>query len=269
VDVVWNPDNPTVATAVWTTSTGTCSNLICHGNSSARWGDNGCAVCHVGTTDVPVFMSSDGSGNVQWDSVKNNHLAGKITLANWTSSGHGKRTGAYLVSGNQAAGLTGTRGCEYCHDPSVGHATNYTTELNPMRLRNQTDPIWGMNGVCQSCHARGGTTVTIGTLPAVAVQTRISSYHYGSKHNVLDNNGGQWCWDCHNPHGYNANIFMINDRVARNSNSSRPGQPKQYGFGSPGFANAVFTAASSGSNYVKHVTMQRVTIRLLVETVTT
>jgi hypothetical protein len=142
------------------------------------------------------------------------------------------------TSGNPGAGFTIAKGCEFCHDPSIRHKQ----AANPFRLRNNTDAVWGKNGVCMNCHASGSAGITVsGVLKNSTI--KIGAYHYGEAHTTLLN-GGQFCWDCHDGHG-DSNIFMIHDNVAPTSNATT-GAPTSS-------AAVVFKAFATGTDYAKSV----------------
>lgn len=174
-------------------SPSTCSNISCHGGTSATWGAIGtpCQDCHLlNQADVDDFTFLDGTKAV-------------ISSTEWLNSGHGRITGNYPVSGNPPANFEAAspQQCYYCHDNTVLHGTS-----NFFRLRNINDPTWGMNGVCQACHATGSSGITVNGVLRNGTR-KVDSRHYGTKHSST-NNGGQFCWDCHDPHG-DSNIYMV------------------------------------------------------------
>ncbi len=199
------PDTVSGVTFTYTfaASGGSCSNISCHGGGTATWGTAlTCQNCHLSTADVDDFSGF----------FYNNGAASKIKGAGeWDSTGHGRpaASGPY-ASGNTAAGFTTANACQYCHDSAVTHKT----AANPFRLRTITDATWGMNGVCQNCHAEGSSGVTSDSVPKNGAK-KIGATHYGTKHNA-GANGGQLCWDCHDPHG-DGNIFMVHAAVAKTS----------------------------------------------------
>lgn len=192
------------AAATYASATKTCSNIACHGNNQAIWGSSlYCQDCHGGTTDADDFAGSF------WD----NGVISKVRMnGGWDVSGHGRAAsaGAY-PSGSPAADFTGIANpCEFCHDSTVVHKVTG----NIFRLRNYSSPEWGRNAVCQACHAAGSTGVTISGLLRNGTK-KVGATHFGSKHGV-PNSGGQFCWDCHDPHG-DDNLYMIQDKVAKKS----------------------------------------------------
>jgi predicted CxxxxCH...CXXCH cytochrome family protein len=190
-------------TYTFATAGGSCTNISCHGGATATWGTAlTCKSCHLGTVDVDDFAAF----------FHNNGVTTKLAKSGeWDTTGHGRpaASGNY-PSGNPAADFTVMNACQYCHDDTVAHKT----AANPFRLKNNSDPTWGMNGVCQKCHATGSSGITVDAVLRNGSK-KIGSFHYGSKHNV-GANGGQFCWDCHDPHG-DGNIFMVHAAVAKTS----------------------------------------------------
>lgn len=203
-----------------------CSNISCHGGAGtvATWGQSlNCQDCHAGANDVDNFTGSF------W----NNEIVGKVSTGEWTSTGHG--ASAAYRSGNPGANFArngNQRQCEFCHDAGVAHKFSG----NAFRLLSYSSAAWGRNQVCQSCHAAGATGVTVaGT--AITSSLKIGSTHLGSKHGSA-NNGGQFCWDCHDAHG-DGNDYMLHSQVARSSDRAS---------GAPTATAAVsFTLATAGS----------------------
>src|SRR5574341_52701 len=181
--------------------TKTCSAISCHGAGTPMWGGASlkCGDCHLTATaqaDVDNFNFSDGT-------------AAKISLDEWRYSGHGKTSLNYDVTSNAAANLQAAAGtgdeCLYCHD---GVTFNHADAGNPFRLRNFSDVTFGKNGNCLKCHATtGGTGVDpdgAGTTYANKTATKkVDKYHFGNQHSASapELDGGQFCWDCHDPHG--------------------------------------------------------------------
>lgn len=202
-----------------------CSNISCHGGTgtSATWGQAlNCQDCHGAASDLDNFNGTF------W----NNGVIAKIGTTEWTSTGHG--ASAPYRSGNPGAnfGRNGNlRQCEFCHDSSVGHKL----AGNPFRLLNYSSAAWGRNQVCQSCHATGAAGVTVaGTL--ITSTLKIGSVHLGAKHGVA-NNGGQFCWDCHDAHG-DANDYMLHSQVAaasdRTTGAPTTAVPVSFTLATPG-----------------------------------
>jgi predicted CxxxxCH...CXXCH cytochrome family protein len=216
----------TITTAGTPTIPTACSAITCHGNGSATWGGTvQCQGCHMNASaDVNDFTGTF------W----NNGATSTINSTEWTNAGHG-RTTAY-ASGNPAAGFTVANACLYCHDTTVAHKT----ATNPFRLRNFADATWGKNGNCQSCHATGSTGVTVDTVLKNST-SKVGSYHYGAKHSTASN-GGQFCWDCHDPHG-DSNVFMVHATVARTSDVTTSAPTATVA--------TTFTAFATGTDYAK------------------
>ena len=192
------------AGATWTASMKTCANISCHGNNQATWGGSlYCQDCHGGTTDADDFSG------LFWE----NGTISKIRMSGgWDVSGHGRPSGSY-DSGSSSANFTGIpNSCEFCHDSAVAHKVGG----NIFRLRNYSTPQWGRNAVCQACHADGSTGVTISGLVRNGGK-KVTSRHFGPKHGV-PNSGGQFCWDCHDPHG-DDNSYMVQNQVAKKSDA--------------------------------------------------
>ena len=195
----------------------TCSNTFCHGGagSSVTWGGASfnCQDCHGGGAAASVADF----GGTFWS----NGAISKFQMTgtgSWADTGHGRPTasGAYPGSANPAANFAGVANfCEWCHDSTIGH----NVSANPFRLRSWTDATWGKNGVCMACHATASTGVTVAGVLRNSASNKIGAYHYGAKHTTALS-GGQYCWDCHDPHGSGlnsaggANQFMIRTQVA-------------------------------------------------------
>jgi predicted CxxxxCH...CXXCH cytochrome family protein len=232
------------ATAAWTQASGTCSNVSCHGGtgSTVVWGGASvnCQDCHGGGASASVADF----GTTFW----NNATVSKFQMTgtgSWADTGHGRPTasGAYPGSANPAANFAGvTNFCEWCHDSSIGH----NVAGNPFRLRGWTDAAWGKNGNCQLCHATGSAGVTVGGVLRNGTK-KIGAFHYGAKH-VTARSGGQFCWDCHEPHGTGStNQFMIRPKVATVSDPTT-GAPTTQSTASVVFA---LSATPTGTDYAK------------------
>lgn len=188
-----------------------CADISCHGGTghNATWGATlACQDCHLSAgPDLDAFSLPFTPASP---------LA-NINQGEWLNTGHGNTT-AY-ASGNPGAALGGTAPCLYCHDGTVAH----NDQVNPFRLSNYSSAAWGRNQPCQSCHAPGSTGITVGgTL--VNATVKVSSAHLGVKHGSA-NNAGQFCWDCHDPHG-DGNDYMMHAKVAL---SSDPGSGAPLG----------------------------------------
>lgn len=222
------------------TAGGTCSNVTCHGNNTVahQWGTTlKCSDCHMGTSDV--------------DNWAHDGILSKISSTQWSYSGHGKTTGTYDSTGNPAANFPGAAGtgdpCLYCHDGSAEH--NITGTTNPIRLANLNWNGRGPNGNCMICHetaSPGYDPDGAGTVYALKNATKkIDKYHYGTDHNTTYS-GGQWCWDCHDPHGDSSSttgpLVMVHLRPAMKSDSlGRPTESTSV--------DVVFSARANGSDY--------------------
>ncbi|WP_236685634.1 CxxxxCH/CxxCH domain c-type cytochrome [Geobacter pickeringii] len=232
------------ATATWTPSSGTCSNVTCHGGtgSTVVWGAAvNCQDCHGGGAAASVADF----GATFW----NNGTISKFQMTgtgSWADTGHGRPTasGNYAGSGNPPANFAGIANyCEWCHDSTVGH--NVST--NPFRLRNWTDATWGKNGVCMLCHATGSAGVTVGGQLRNSAANKVGADHYGAKHST-SLSGGQFCWDCHDPHGTGTtNQYMIRPKPALVSDATTGAPTSQSA------TSVVFTlsATPTGTDYAK------------------
>jgi hypothetical protein len=277
-DVVFDGTNAT-GTYDNSPATKTC-HVSCHGTDTPRWGGtvSGCASCHMSAAgpDSDVYL------NNAVDNIYSPHVAGKIDNTEWMYSGHGKTGGTYDVSGNPAANLMaggsgGGEACYYCHDPYVPHRT----ATNPFRLKDQTGAASylagkGWNATCLVCHFHSSTPTqdtppgydpdNAATVYALkrASASFVDNAHYGTKHTATYN-GGQFCWDCHDPHGDRPsagvnNIYMLQGGSARTAPAV--GTVLQRNDGSYGIRGAsgqltstapVFTGTSGGADYADNV----------------
>ncbi len=202
---------------------------ICHAHSTGfAPTDKGCWNCHlrtgcVGTCDVDVKTWGNWTGPTPI-----------IDTSEWMTYGHGALTSTntnpgkgagYYPSDNPTAkfdtmgSAVGDHGCFYCHSSSTSHNDpNNWFRLNPANF-NATYVTStagdGWNSVCLICHGKivdppwsalGFDPDGAGTAYAlVAATTKLGTDHYGAHHgnggNPPDNNGGNFCWDCHDPHG--------------------------------------------------------------------
>ncbi|GFO60932.1 hypothetical protein GMST_32570 [Geomonas silvestris] len=237
------------AAAAWVQSTGTCNNVTCHGGNAVVWGTTlNCQDCHGNgaTASVADF------GATFW----NNGTISKFQMTgtgSWAGNGHGLASGSYAGSANPAANFGAvTNQCEFCHDSTVGH--NVAT--NPFRLKNYSTAAYGRNAVCLVCHSATGAGVTLSTtLKKRTTSKAVEADHYGAKHGA-SNSGGQFCWDCHEPHGTGlntaaaANQYMVRNNPARVSNRATGAPTTQTATG------VVFTlsATPTGTDYAKSAT---------------
>ena len=225
---------------------GVCQNPACHPKGLDSYLDpydeidDTCVQCHqyddahfdLGATDCEL-CHEEGTSN----ECATCHTA---TLTEWGDSGHGRASGAYPATGNPAADFPGAAGsedsCLYCHDASVQH----DSPANPFRLSNTS--VW-QNVNCQVCHAGSATVYDpVGPLAWKGAIVRVDSSHYGLKHG-FGNNGGQFCWDCHDPHG-DQNVAMIQDEVSKTSTT---------GYGAPiATVATTFTSMGTWGSYVNN-----------------
>lgn len=206
-----------------TSTPGCFNNTMCHAAMD-------CATCHSNGSgpDVEFFAGQF------WNSGN----PGRINMVGeWDTTGHGRPSNTTYTSGNPGAGFNFAKGCEFCHDTSIGHKK----ASNPFRLRNNADSLWGKNGVCMNCHASGSGGITVaGVLKNSSL--KINAYHYGEAH-TSTLNGGQFCWDCHDGHGDN-NSFMIHKNVAPTSDPTT-GAPLSQSI------DVSFTTFNTGLDYAK------------------
>ncbi len=238
VNKAYNVNSSKIGSYTFQTTGGTCSNITCHGSNTAQWGTTlKCSDCHLGTSDVDNW-SNDGTLAI-------------VSSTQWSYSGHGKTSGTYDATGNPAANFPGAAGtgdpCLYCHDSSAEH--NITGTTNPIRLSNLNWNGRGLNGNCLICHATGSPGYDpdgAGTVYSSKNATKkIDKYHYGTDHSTTYS-GGQWCWDCHDPHGDSSStsgpIVMVHLRPA--SKSDTYGRPTETSS-----VDVVFNARTSGADY--------------------
>jgi predicted CxxxxCH...CXXCH cytochrome family protein len=148
----------------------------------------------------------------------------------WTARGHGNDT---LTSFITKAG--GGDACLWCHDKGAAHDIGSS---NPFRLKGQQAGIANLltgadawNYACLICHDTGET----GTYDAgegftplnraaggdMSSRTKIDKWHQLSAHSASGVNGGQFCWDCHDPHGDTASqILMVQKRPAKTTDGT-------------------------------------------------
>ncbi|MGB8930010.1 MAG: CxxxxCH/CxxCH domain-containing protein [Anaeromyxobacteraceae bacterium] len=172
----------------------TCTNVKCHGNNAtaAVWGATmDCTGCHMGAT---------GTADAEVDDFTyNNGTVAKLDPEDWITNGHGLPSTGTYDSGTAGAGfdtaiaVSSDDGCKYCHDKGVPHG-QFGVSANPFRLANvgAGNTVALKNGVCTACH--GGA----GYLGKTSFKG-ITADHHGTKH--VTTNGGELCWDCHDPHG--------------------------------------------------------------------
>ncbi|HSN90498.1 MAG TPA: CxxxxCH/CxxCH domain-containing protein [Anaeromyxobacteraceae bacterium] len=235
-----------------------CSNVACHGGNAVQWGATlQCSSCH---------LAPAGAGDQDLDDwVYGNATLALVDREDWLAYGHGT-TAAYAQSGNAPANFTVNDGCMYCHSGATALKTGGETSVhgdaaNPFRLANAGWNGTGKNGVCLVCHDPAGpgfdpdgATATY-PLRDASAGAQMSAYHYGADHSVTGD-GGQYCWDCHDPHGdYNYTVgtaraiaFMIHEQPVKNHDGDGSGTG---GWGIPaasgGLALAVdFNKAATG-----------------------
>jgi predicted CxxxxCH...CXXCH cytochrome family protein len=218
----YNPVGPTYASA-------TCANVKCHGNNATplEWGGPAmkCSDCHTHpTTDANSFAFG---------------TAGLVSVSQWNASGHGQTT----FGANTLPTISAGTPCLYCHDGST--SAPHGNGGNPFRLRGATGPGGAVtagnynaatpdsvNLVCLNCHAKSGANgVYLDVSNTLRTSTiKVDAHHDGGKHKA--DNGGERCWDCHDPHG-DGNIKMVGSDVlvwgdAHGFTGTRAAQPVSF-----------------------------------------
>jgi predicted CxxxxCH...CXXCH cytochrome family protein len=194
-----------------------CSSVSCHPSGPVQWGGptQTCASCHLRAT-------ANGGDQNDFAGISNG-IAALVNTEEWTNFGHGSSGATFLDAGEFGqAGITNR--CVYCHDDQNSSA-NHKQTGNPFRLRGKaaaggatalydTTTLPLTDAVCLNCHDISANSPAGvdpdgagGQPPVGPATTRISAYHAGGKHKADD--GGQRCWDCHDPHGDGSNIKMI------------------------------------------------------------
>ncbi|MBI5509403.1 MAG: CxxxxCH/CxxCH domain-containing protein [Deltaproteobacteria bacterium] len=201
----------TVGTLGTDTTPTSCNSITCHGGNNGQWGGViRCADCHLGAGDVNNWDIADSTTS-------------RLDSTEWTSVGHGQASTPPGVPFEEFGSATDR--CVYCHDDQNVSAT-HNQSANPFRLRGAADATGATAAystvteldtvaACLSCHDESAS-VAFGVDPDGAggqpkvgpATTRVNATHHGSKHGA-GNDGGQRCWDCHDPHGDSANIKMI------------------------------------------------------------
>ncbi len=219
-----------------------CKNCHAHGNGFAPTNMQ-CWNCHLSPTacgstctyDVDVWTWGGGTG-----------IAPKIDLGEWTTYGHGRATN--YLSGNPPP-TDGTRlgfdamgsavhdhGCFYCHSSSTSHgdSTNWfrlnADLFNTTFVKPTGD---GQNSVCLVCHGKTATWSATGydpDGPGTAYALVAATKRIGFAHNAgMQNGGGVFCWDCHDPHGdrsaSNADLWSMIQRRPVMASTGASGQP--------------------------------------------
>jgi len=204
-DTTWFQTMPYIGgsdlSATYSTTPSTCGSVSCHGgNDTPSWygvTPPVCLDCH-GSNTAEGGGLGDGIPNAVNDTVNDE----------WYNDGHGSPSGGSLSS---ALG-----GCDYCHQLDADHFP--TDAANPYRLRfSATD-----NTLCLQCHESGSDPGIIQNsasqaLTSVTSVKDVGTTHYGTKHS--GDEGGRFCWDCHDPHGVPDNILMVKGNVSQSSNT--------------------------------------------------
>jgi predicted CxxxxCH...CXXCH cytochrome family protein len=169
----------------------TCSGIKCHGPGTPQWGEtiDLCLDCHDGPDGGSL---GDGTPNGVGDE--------------WATDGHGSSAGGSFTST--------MGGCDYCHQLDAGHTP--TASTNPYRLRFTPND----NSLCLRCHLSDSdpgindNSETTALTP-INSSKNVGTAHFGAKHQTGE--GGELCWDCHDPHGVPTNILMVKDLVSQSS----------------------------------------------------
>jgi predicted CxxxxCH...CXXCH cytochrome family protein len=136
VDVNFNLSKE--ATAVWNGLARTCSNITCHSNGNATWGDPssaGCKVCHGS-------LSSGHSKHIG-DLISNN----LVPFYNFTA--------------NRSAGTIHRFGCSNCHPTDLAKHRNGTVDITLNRNKSGAGYLVGLNNLNSTDSAgftKGGAT---------------------------------------------------------------------------------------------------------------
>ncbi|MDT8442736.1 MAG: CxxxxCH/CxxCH domain-containing protein [Desulfuromonadales bacterium] len=213
-------NNNTAGLSSYNPTTNTCSAIACHGGNDAVWGGSvSCRDCHVGANDV--------------DNFENDEVAAVIKGSEYNTVGHGQ------VAIGLVAKANGGNDCLWCHDETAGHEID---DANPFRLKGSTynSGAFGWNGACLVCHDSDETTnynageATFTNLDRNAV-VKVDKWHQMDAHTQAGDNGGMFCWDCHDPHGDGSNKQMIQSYAAVQTDGTY-GVPEVI---SPGVYNTV------------------------------
>jgi len=260
---------PATTVAVTFPDTSGTYNWAAYVNDTPNY-DGLCQVCHETTArfkgispydyDSSHYSSSSGcttchshSGGFMY-SASGSACTACHTQAEFATTGHGKTSGTY-ASGNPAGNSDNKfASCiSYCHIDTTGdisHFTAGTPATNPYRLTtagavtdfsdsgSATD-----NTICLDCHASDGTNNAEATVHIGALSD--ANKHYLTAHVAIgDTAGGNFCVDCHDPHG-DSNDYMIQDSVAKRSDGQ---------YGTPATTVAVTFPDTSGTyNWAAYV----------------
>jgi hypothetical protein len=215
-------------------------------------GGGDCTGCHVQSADVDNF-ASDGTKAM-------------ISDTEWTARGHG----GTILETNKGAGVA----CWWCHDKNESeHFNAMAGTINPFRLKGKQAGIdnslsggdeW--NYACLICHSADESgsydagesdfTAIDRTAGAdMAARTKIDKWHFGAAHDQSGTNndkGGQFCWDCHDPHGDASNILMIQRHAVRDHDglTGHPGVLSNLTGGGPPVGNAIVFTVNSATTAV-------------------
>lgn len=126
------------ATAVWTAASRTCSNIACHNNGSAVWGDAstaGCRVCH------PTLSGAHSAH------IGDLMSAGFVTMYNYTA--------------NRSSGSVYRYGCANCHPTDPAKHRNGTVDIDVSSTKSGRSSLGSLNTLVTT--STGGYTRTSST----------------------------------------------------------------------------------------------------------
>lgn len=201
----------------------------CHDHGSVQLPGEGCLGCHSSAKAAERETPAE-------------DMALGIDPSDFDSDGHGAASW----------GLEQGRECVYCHlsTSDLHPAQPLDMANNPYRLRTY-GPGGPANDICLVCHSGAGSGINAdnagNALTTANSSLNVDTAHWGIRHGGLDS--GDWCWDCHNPHGNGAftqNAKLIWQRPSASS-SSTTGQ-----LISPTSSSVLFTPLTgSGSDYAR------------------
>ncbi|MBW2473404.1 MAG: hypothetical protein JRE56_02305, partial [Deltaproteobacteria bacterium] len=182
------------------TTGGDCT--TCHGTPYHT--SNTCSSCHGSGSDADNFANDGVPALIN-------------TGTEWTSYGHGNNAITGFISN-----ANGGDPCLWCHDVTSGHEID---DSNAFRLKGNNALGNGLNDACLVCHDTDATTsydAGQGGFTAIDRSTviKVDKSHQMPAHSASGNNGGTFCWDCHDPHGDASNIKMIQSRPAQTTDGT-------------------------------------------------
>ncbi|NIM51749.1 MAG: CxxxxCH/CxxCH domain-containing protein, partial [Gemmatimonadales bacterium] len=186
---------------------GSCTAGGCHDtDSDPAWGSSptDCAVCHgSASADANNFVGNDKTPTAI------------MTGAEWTNYGHGSKGKA----------------CTDCHDMASPHDSTATLSgTNPFRLVDQDGGAGGVQFSCSynaaGCHAAG----TTGPATGLDISTFVthSNEEMTTAGYTPQRTWPAWdpaCVNCHDPHGDDANLSMVQRELYDKASFTLPGGP--------------------------------------------